>query len=693
MKKLLLIISIITPIYLFGQDSLFLKCIEFPGFGIKSSIELDDSLIVNIDNDNYNIQYLLNFQSLNFRDTTINNITFFDIQLPRDKYVGYESIIGQPKLPFINFSLQIPGILYEDSIIADNIICSYEEISVNNFYLPYQDVIGKNELKFNIDDDYYRSSHELNNYVNIVPFHAGRTTGINVILKPIQYDPLSQKVRIINSITFDIPLENAQLSDVFAYEFFDTEVTIDAPFLVEDTQLPINPNSKGNLLIVIADENYRLPLNNFVIHKSKKGYSTEIISIDQIKEDLGIPNLTTQLLRNYLRNKYYSTYISSRPKFLLLVGNYNLIPYSSEDEDLGGNFYTDLYYGCLNSPQIRQESDLYPEMFVGRWPIDSINQLNTVINKTIKFENSLGESPAFYNVMMVSGIESSSNSQKENDMFSTILGMQRTLNQNSLFQNVNVYDGRNYRGSVGTDTIQNILKQKLNSNLWMFVYWGHGSIGSLGLPLSINYQYLDSYVYSDIPPIALSFACLTNRISAGNCYGKSWLIKQQNAGGVAYYGATGAAYSYLAKQLALTISSLIKANDKISIAMPLQIGAAKLYAGNHIDDKRNQAEKFCLYGDPSLQMFSHSKVTVAQQNSQQSKQKEIELLNIDLLNKYVGHSNISTYVYDINGKLILLNNRVDNNLINKLNTLPIGMYFITIVDNKSTEIYKIIINK
>ena len=72
---------------------------------------------------------------------------------------------------------------------------------------------------------------------------------------------------------------------------------------------------------------------------------------------------------------------------------------------------------------------------------------------------------------------------------------------------------------------------------------------------------------------------------------------------------------------------------------------------------------------------------------------KIELLNIDLLNKYVGHSNISTYVYDINGKLILLNNRVDNNLINKLNTLPIGMYFITIVDNKSTEIYKIIINK
>ena len=576
MKKICFAIIFILPIYLFGQDSLLLKCADLPGFGIKSSINLEEYLTINIDDDNYNVEYSLNLQSLNFRDTTIGKLSFFEIQLPQSRYIGYENIIGQPKLPIINFSLQIPGVLYDENFFADNITCFYEEISVDNYYFPYQDFIGDKESEFNFKEEYYSTSQQLNNYVSISPFKAGRTTGIHVLLRPIQYNPVTGKVRIINSINFDISLANAELSDIFAYEFLDSEVVIDAPFLGEDTKLPINSNPNGNILIVIADEEYRSILNPFTLHKSTKGYSTEIVSIDQIIDSMGTPNITAEVLRNYLRNKYYSTYIPSRPKYLLLVGGYNAIPCSFEGNALGGYYYTDLYYGCLNSQQIQQESDLYPEMFVGRWPIDSIHQLNTAISKTIKFENSLGDYPSFYNIMMVSGIEDSSgNSNKEKDMFSTVLGMQQRLNQGSLFQNIDVYDGRNYRGQVGTHAIQNILKQKMQSDLWMFVYWGHGSSGSLGLPLFIKDRNINSYVYSSIPPIALSFSCLTNRISGTNCYGKSWLVNQHDAGGVVHYGATGEAFWNLTKQLALTVANLIKANDKMSIAIPLQVSAAK----------------------------------------------------------------------------------------------------------------------
>ncbi|MGN1153972.1 MAG: C25 family cysteine peptidase [Candidatus Gastranaerophilaceae bacterium] len=664
-------IIFILPIYLFGQDSLFLKCADLPGFGIKSSINLEEYLTINIDDDNYNVEYSLNLHSLNFRDTTIGNLSFFEIQLPQSRYIGYENIIGQPKLPIINFSLQIPGVLYGENFLAENITCNYEEISVDNYYLPYQDFVGEKELEFSFNVDYYSTSHQLNNYVSIVPFKAGRTTGINVLLKPIQYNPAIGKVRIINSISFDIPLENAELSDIFAYEFLDSEAVIDASFLGEDTQLPINSNPNGNILIVIADEEYRSNLNSFTLHKSTKGYSTEIVSIDQINGTMGTSNITAEVLRTYLRNKYYSTYIPSRPKYLLLVGGYNAIPCSSEGEDLGGHFYTDLYYGCLNSLQIQQESDLYPEMYVGRWPIDSIHQLNTAINKTIKFENSLGDYPAFYNIMMVSGIEDSlSNSNKDDDMFATISGMQQSLNQGSLFQNIDVYDGRNYRGNVGTNAIQNILNQKMLSDLWMFVYWGHGSTGSLGLPLSVKDKNINSYVYSSIPPIALSFACLTNRISGTDCYGKSWLVKQQDAGGVVHYGATGEAFWNLTKQLALTIANLLKANEKMSIALPLQVGAAKLYAKSNTESMRNQAEKFCIYGDPTLLMFKHSNSIVPQQNSKHSEQKEIALLTVDLLNEYIGFNNVSVNVYDMNGKLILMNNDVNLNFINMVFNLP-----------------------
>lgn len=694
MKKICFAIIFILPVYLFGQDSLFLKCTDLPGFGIKSSINLEEYLTINIDDDNYNVEYSLNLQSLNFRDTTIGKLSFFEIQLPQSRYIEYENIIGQPKLPIINFSLQIPGVLYDENFFADNITCLYEEISVDNYYFPYQDFIGDKESEFNFNEDYYSTSHQLNNYVSISPFKAGRTTGINVLLRPIQYNPVTGKVRIINSINFDISLANAELSDIFAYEFLDSEVVIDAPFLGEDTKLPINSNPKGNILIVIADEEYRSNLNPFTLHKSTKGYSTEIVSIDEINEDMGGLNLTAEVLRTYLRNKYYSTYIPSRPKYLLLIGGYNTIPCSFEGYDLGIPYYTDLYYGCLNSPQIQQEFDLYPEMFVGRWPIDSIHQLNTAINKTINFENSLGDYPSFYNIMMVSGIEDSSGkSNNEKDMFSTILGMQQSLNQGSLFQNIDVYDGRNYRGKVGTKAIQNILKQKMQSDLWMFVYWGHGSPGSLGLPLSIKDKDINSYVYSSIPPIALSFSCLTNRISGTNCYGKSWLVKQHDAGGVVHYGATGGAFWNLTKQLALTVANLIKANDKMSIAIPLQVSAAKMYANNNTELIRNNSEKFCIYGDPSLLMFKQSNSIILQQNSKQSEHKEIALLNVELLNEYIGYNNVSVNVYDMNGKLILMNNDVNSNFINMVYNLPMGMYFVSIKENKSVKTYKLIINK
>ena len=693
MKKICFAIIFILPIYLFGQDSLFLKCADLPGFGIKSSINLEEYLTINIDDDNYNVEYSLNLQSLNVRDTTIGNMSFFEIQLPQSRYIGYENIIGQPKLPIINFSLQIPGILYDENFIASNITCNYEEISVDNYYLPYQDFIGEQESEFNFNEDYYSTSHQLNNYVSIVPFKAGRTTGINVLLKPIQYNPVTGKVRIINSITFDISLENAELSDIFAYEFLDSETVIDAPFLGEDTQLPIHSNPNGSILIVIADEEYRSNLNHFILHKSTKGYSTEIVSIDQIKVSMGTLNITAEVLRNYLRNKYYSTYIPSRPKYLLLVGGYNAIPCSFEGDALGSYYYTDLYYGCLNSLQIQQESDLYPEMFVGRWPIDSIHQLNTAISKTIKFENSLGDYPSFYNIMMVSGIESPSNSYHEDDMYATILGMQQRLNQGSLFQNVDAYDGRNYRGSVGTNAIQNILKQKMQSDLWMFVYWGHGSPGSLGLPLFIKDKNINSFVYSSIPPISFSFSCLTNQIRGGDCYGKSWLVKQQDAGGVVHYGATGEPFWNLTKQLALTVANLIKANDKMSIAIPLQVSAARMYAENNTVLNRNTVEMFCIYGDPSLLMFKHSNAVVQQQNSKYSGQKEIALLTVELLNEYVGFNNVVVNVYDMNGKLILMNNDVNSNFINMVYNLPMGMYFVSIKENKLVKTYKLIINK
>ena len=114
MKKTLFltILCFLISSYINAQDSLYMKCKELPGFSLQSSVNLEDSLIINIFDNKYNIVFSQDIQSLTYSDTTISDIDFFEIQLPESKYLGYEDSIGLPHLPSINFTLQIPAAFY-----------------------------------------------------------------------------------------------------------------------------------------------------------------------------------------------------------------------------------------------------------------------------------------------------------------------------------------------------------------------------------------------------------------------------------------------------------------------------------------------------------------------------------------------------------------------------------------------------
>ena len=71
-----------------------MKCKELPGFSLQSSVNLEDSLIINIFDNKFNIVFSQDIQSLTYSDTTISDIDFFEIQLPESKYLGYEDSIG-----------------------------------------------------------------------------------------------------------------------------------------------------------------------------------------------------------------------------------------------------------------------------------------------------------------------------------------------------------------------------------------------------------------------------------------------------------------------------------------------------------------------------------------------------------------------------------------------------------------------
>ena len=681
--------------YISAEDSLYMKCNSLPDFSLNSSVTLEDSLYVNIFEDKYNIVFSQDIQSLTYSDTTISDIDFFEIQLLHSRYLGYEDSIGLPKLPTINFTLQIPSALYDSTFVASNITCLYEDYNVNSYYYPYQDFMGDEQPELLFSEQYYSNDYPLTNYVEIsTPFKAGNTTGIVVKIRPIQYNPQAGKIRIIKSISFDVPITEVPLTDIFVYEMLDAEEVIDAPVLSEYTHLPFDENYLGKLLIVISDESYREELNEFEAHKQSKGYETEVVSINQIKDLMGASQVTSEVLRNYLRGRYLNDYVLYRPRYLLLVGNYDVIPYSLDDYEKGNWFYSDLYYGCLNKTIIRNETDYFPEMFVGRWPVSSISQLQVAINKTITFENTIGNFPTLYNIMMLSGIEKfvGYNDKAEVERYKTIVDMQNTL-KDFLYQNVDIYKGRNFLNKK--DSINNILKEKMKDDLWMFVYVGHGSSYMLKNPTQIEVVNLVDFEYDKIPPIAISFACSTNQITEGNtCYGRTWLLNE-NSGGVLHYGATGDSYRNLNRTLAVGFSKTLNANLKKTISVSLQIASAKLnFNISNIQNSlvRNHIEKYCIYGDPSLLMFGGLRDDQMIQYSKEINNLENSTIdNIDLFEDILINRSFYVYVYDANGKLLISDN--SNNIISKLNSLPIGVYFVYLQGNNISKSYKLVVNK
>ena len=678
-------------VYISAEDSLYMKCNSLPDFSLNSSVTLEDSLDVNIFDDKYNIVFSQDIQSLTYSDTTISDIDFFEIQLLHSRYLGYEDSIGLPKLPTINFTLQIPSALYDSTFVASNITCLYEDYNVNSYYYPYQDFMGDEQPELLFSEQYYSNDYPLTNYVEIsTPFKAGNTTGIVVKIRPIQYNPQAGKIRIIKSISFDVPITEVPLTDIFVYEMLDAEEVIDAPVLSEYTHLPFNENYLGKLLIVISDESYREVLNEFEAHKQSKGYETEVVSINQIKDLMGASQVTSEVLRNYLRGRYLNDYVLYRPRYLLLVGNYDVIPYSLDDYEKGSWFYSDLYYGCLNKTIIRNETDYFPEMFVGRWPVSTISQLENIIDKSIGFENSVGDYPSFYNIMMLSGIEKTIgyNDRTEKNRYETILKVYQILKFNYLYQNIDIYDGRLYR--CDTEMQQRMFLKISNS--WMFAYVGHGENYKLNNPILLSEENIDRISYYNIPPIALSFACLTNQILDTSCYGKNWIVNE-GIGGVLHYGATGTTSQGLNSQLFYCIASLFGPNFNKTISMPLLIGGAKFYSLNqNLRSAKCQTEKYCIYGDPSLLMFGGVRDNVLIQAGKNNASQIKIMSPFELQKELDPNTEYAMNVYNVIGKLLINCNTTYFSIFDRLNILPNGVYFVSLKTNKLFNTYRLIIN-
>jgi len=473
---------------------------------------------------------------------------------------------GLPMLPQLSFNLVIssgetsPG--YE--IITRSVEENYIDKKIYPTQEPWEKSKSFSDRPFTINMVYYSTSGSISSPLVRIsePFIIAGVKAVTVTIFPFNYDPSANLLVKSNSARFKINLNSGQPYYPAAPESFKE---LFRNLFVNSGTILYTPTN--NYLIITPPE-YEAAMGTFASYKSGMGYNVLMVNT-------GVTGTTNTAILNYIQNRYNN--ISTRPEFILLVGDVDKIP---EWIGIGtpDNPHTDLNYTLLEG------NDAYADAFIGRFPVVNTTQLTNAINKSIFMESSIGGLPK-KNIYMSS-----------NDNWSITEGTHNFV-IDSFFAPANYTNIKLYTHTYGATTQQ--LIDALNANQIYAIYSGHGSETSWadGPPLNQSQVNALNNAYF---PFVYSFACLTGQMQYAECFGETWIRGAK--GGSVFWGSSVTSYwdedDILEKRLfrAMFIDGLKKSVPMFVMGKYYLVQ----YYGGVTATMRRYLEMYNCFGDPSI---------------------------------------------------------------------------------------------
>jgi hypothetical protein len=478
---------------------------------------------------------------------------------------GITPEVGLPALPLISFNLFIAYEEQQPEFEIVNLV--YEEEMLSHKIYPFQMPWEKNqplsERPFTINRDYYNSTGKADQPIITIsePIIIAGVKGVVVTIYPFNYNPLENKLTILESCTFNlllnksiIPITNKSNS---LHRFFE-EVFINFEGMPD--------NTSAKYLIITAPE-FETGMQQFVNHKISKGF-------DVVMFNTSATGTTNNAIKDFILQRYNDP--QTRPEFILLVGDVNHIPAWTGSGS--GTPTTDLNYVQLEG------SDYFADAFIGRFSIINTVELQNAIDKSLYMENYIGTLDK-KNIFMAS-----------TDNWQISEGTHNYVIDN-YFAPANYTNLKLYTHTYNATTQQ--LINALNDNQIFAIYSGHGSTYSWADGPPLNQSQVQALTNSWYP-FVYSFACVTGSYHVTECFGETWLRTENGAS--TFYGSS--VNSYWDEDDVLE-KNIIKAmfEDDITLMTPMFV-QGMIYLVNHYGGITGTTlrymEMYNLMGDPSM---------------------------------------------------------------------------------------------
>lgn len=503
----------------------------------------------------------------------------------------YTDITSYPELPFFSIDLLIP---YDARNVRVRFLPNdMEEVFFSHYIQPAvsepdseEDCFNFQYYKNGMDDTYpkgfYRHYYELSDIYTLDAWQ-----GVTLSIFPFAYYPDLYAAEVLKAGRFIVDFDKGDLtkeiSDILQYS--DIKATIAKLTFNTFDDYAVELDDRPSYLIVAAQETMAPYLRQYVNYKRGLGYNAQVVYLDQCGK-LGCQG---EEMADFI-NK--NNGVCSDPDYVLLVGDLKKIPpYSGKDIDTDP--YTDDPYHPRISRWIVKEKD-------GRFP-----DLSAIITKTMNTEYEYTQSKS--SAVLFSGIDEESKSHSRRFFRRIKVAARQSFSKMQV--PYTLYDGR----SVAVNF--NSMKSALQANPRFFVYSGHGypsSYSGIAHPydvfpsaLQLTNSILSLQNISSPFPMGFGFACTLNTYGINESFGASWLSEQ--CGGVSFYGATTVSRTtsnyYLCRRLFITLKQLTHRMKNFPISVWIQTAETKYKNALCTEDRKNQALKYSLIGDPTLYLY------------------------------------------------------------------------------------------
>lgn len=432
---------------------------------------------------------------------------------------------GAPDLPKLTASVIIPDLAMMQVEVLEANYREFENMLIAPSKGNLTRDIDPSEVPFEFGAQYQVNAFFPGEIAGLrEPYIVRDYRGQTIIVYPFQYNPVTRTLRVYTDITVRL----SKLNDHGTNPLIRTKPLdrIDAQFNLIYQKHFLNAGSTGSRytpvdeygnILIISYGAFMPEMETYMNWKKQVGYPVEMVDVASIGNSSAIKTFIAD---------YYNT---KGLTFVLLVGDGAQVPTSSTTAGPSDNNYS---YVVGN--------DHYPDLFIGRFSAENVDQVQTQVDRTLMYEQNPPTSIDWFTIC--TGIASDQGPGDDGEYDYEHI---RNIQNNKLIPWTYTYGNELFDGSqggndAGGNPTPSLVATAVNAGTSVINYTGHGSATSWGTSGFSNGD-VNNLVNNNMLPFIFSVACVNGDFVNNTCFAEAWLRATNNGeptGAIAFLGST-----------------------------------------------------------------------------------------------------------------------------------------------------------